>query len=310
MIDLALVLVTWNNAEVIEPALQSLLADLAGSDLRHTVWLVDSASQDDTLARVRRGFPTVRVIACERNIGFGAANNRALRSMGFGDPGAADSLPHAVFLLNPDTVTQPGACARLYATLMADESIGLVGARLNYGDGNFQHSAFHFPGLRQIWAELFPTPGAWREGRFNGRYPRQLYEADEPFPIDFALGAAMMLKPEVIQQTKGFDERFFFYCEEVEWAWRIQQRGWRILCEPRARITHLGGGSTSQAAPRSFVQLWRSRLYMYEKIAPPWKQAVARQLIALGMRRRLRSLHAQDADMSAAYREILQLVQA
>ena len=79
--------------------------------------------------------------------------------------------------------------------------------------GSFQHGAFIFPGLRQIYTEFFWTPGRFIEGQFNGRYPRSYYAGSEPFEVDFTLGATMMLRREVILQTGGFDEDFFMYCE-------------------------------------------------------------------------------------------------
>ncbi len=82
-----------------------------------------------------------------------------------------------------------------------------MGAALEYGDGSFQHSAFMFPGLRQLWVELFPTPGRFYESAFNGRYDRTLYESGQPFAIDFPLGAAFMLRREVIQQTERLRPR-------------------------------------------------------------------------------------------------------
>ena len=306
-IDLAVIVVTWNNADVISAALRSLLDDLHGSGLRHQVHVVDSNSSDNSAALVRRDFPRVKLLECADNRGFGAANNLALRRLGFGGAQDADT-PAAVYLLNPDTITQPGACRRLYESLMASDDLGVVGAALSYADGSFQHSAFRFPGLRQLYCELFPAPGRWLEGAFNGRYSRARYQAAAPFDIDFPLGATMMLKREVIEQAGLFDEAFFLYCEEVDWAWRIRKLGWRIACEPRARVTHLGGQSTGQARPASLVHLWRSRLLLCKKQLPRWKRPVARWLIRLGMRRKLHALESESA-LANACREIIEMAQ-
>lgn len=310
MIDLAVVIVTWNNADVIADALRSLLDDLKTSGLSSQVWLVDSASTDATVEIVRERFAAVKLIASERNIGFGAGNNLALQALGFNSGAGASELPAAVYLLNPDTVTHPGASRRLFDALIAQAEVGVAGARLTYGDGSFQHSAFRFPDLRQIWTEFFPTPGRLIEGPFNGRYPRARYAAARPFEVDFTLGATMMLKREVIQQTRGFNTDYFLYCEEIDWAWRIKRAGWRIVCVPGARVTHLGGGSTSQARPRSQIDLWKSRLLLYDTYYPRWKRAAARQLIMLGMKRKLRALGAADSELKRAYRAIIELAKS
>lgn len=305
--DLAAVIVTWNNADVIAAALKSLLDDLRASGLKYQVWLVDSGSADQTVEIVRDRFRQVRLIVAAGNIGFGAANNLAMRQMGFGDDRRDVALPAAVYLLNPDTVTHAGACERLYAALQAGADVGAVGARLTYVDGSFQHSAFRFPDLAQIWAELFPTPGRLIEGAFNGRYDRAAYAGREPFDVDFTLGATMMLKRDVILETGLFDENFFIYCEEIDWAWRIKDAGWRIRCVPDAHVTHISGSSTSQAAPRSLINLWKSRLLLYDKHFPLWKRRLARQLVVLGMRRRLSGLRGADVELERAFKTVIEM---
>ena len=307
MTDLATVIVTWNNADVIGDALESLLADLGTTALKNQVWLVDSGSADQTVEIVRERFSEVRMIAVAGNIGFGAANNLAMRRMGFGDDLTAAELPAAVYILNPDTVTHAGACGRLFDALQADAEVGAVGARLTYVDGSFQHSAFRFPGLAQIWSELFPTPGRLIEGAFNGRYARATYAGRKPFDVDFTLGATMMLKRDVILKTGLFDEDFFIYCEEIDWAWRIKDAGWRIRCVPEAHVTHIGGSSTSQARPRSLVNLWKSRLLLYDKHFPVWKRRLARQLVAMGMRRRLSRARGSDAELERAFKTVIEM---
>ncbi|MBC7871851.1 MAG: glycosyltransferase family 2 protein, partial [Chitinophagaceae bacterium] len=188
------------------------------------------------------------------------------------------------------------------------------GARLTYGDGSFQHSAFHFPGLRQLWVEFFPTPGRFIEGTFNGRYPRHLIDSGQSFPVDFVLGATMMLKSEVIQQTGMFDENFFMYCEEIDWAWRIHNTGWDVFCVPAAHVVHLAGQSTSQVRARSVINLWTSRMYLFRKHHPAWKLILARFMIAAGMRLKARRLqqetHVTEADCNtllAAYDRVAQM---
>ncbi len=310
MADLAVILVTWNVRALALKALRSLFADLNASGPDAVVYVVDNASTDGAADAIASEFPQVSLIVCAENLGFVRANNLALRSIGFPDADA-ERLPRAVYLLNPDTITQPGATRTLYDALMADEALGLVGARLAYGDGSFQHSAFAFPGLSQLWAEFFPTPGRLIEGRFNGRYPRALYEAGSPFPVDFVLGATMMLRREAVRQVGLMDELFFMYCEEIDWAWRLHRAGWGVKCVPAARVVHLGGQSTSQARPASLVHLWTSRLRLFQKHLPAWKAAVARRLIAIGMRVRIRQARSlpdgERAGLLDAYRRIYRM---
>ncbi|MCA9915026.1 MAG: glycosyltransferase family 2 protein [Anaerolineae bacterium] len=311
MLDLAVIIVTWNVREIVLDALRTLYTDLENSGLSAKVIVVDSASDDDTVGAVRQNFPQVEVIASQENLGFGRSNNAGMEALGFGKDVPPEELPSAVYLLNPDTLTQPGATRQLYDTLFSATDIGLTGAQLSYGDGSFQHSAFAFPGLRQLWAEFFPTPGRFIEGRFNGRYPRALYAGKTAFDVDFMLGATMMLRREVILEMGMFDPQFFMYGEEVDWQWRIRKAGWRIVCDPRAHVIHLVGQSTGQAKPRSIRNLWQSRLILYKKHYPAWKLTVAKWLVSAGMRRKIQQAQAEHApdDVIQAYQTVQEWAQ-
>lgn len=304
--DLAVIIVTWNVRDLALDALRSLYDDLATSGLNADVYVVDNASSDGTPDAIREQFPHVRLTASPENLGFVRGNNLALVQAGFGVPGSPNA-PRAAYLLNPDTITTPGATRALYDALMTLPRAGLVGAALTYGDGSFQHGAFAFPGLRQLWAEFFPTPGRLIEGRFNGRYPRHLYQGAQPFEVDFTLGATMMLRREVIEQVGIMDEGFFMYCEEIDWAWRVRQAGYKVYSVPAAHVIHLGGQSTGQVRPQSVIHLWTSRLRLFARHYPAWKHAIACRMIAHGMARKARA--EADPEVRAAYETVRRMAQ-
>ena len=287
-------------------ALRSLLADLEASHLRARVLVVDSASGDGSAGAVRAAFPQVELFAESENVGFVRGNNLALRALGLDRPDAGLGGPRAVYLLNPDTITQPGATRALFDALFNEPRVGLVGANLTYEDGSFQHGAFAFPGLRQLWAEFFPTPGRLIEGRFNGRYPRSLYAAQLPFAVDFVLGAAMMLRSEAVRDVGLLDEGFVMYCEEVDWAWRLRRAGWHARCVPTAHVVHLGGQSSGQIRPQSVLHLWTSRLRLFDRYYSPARRWLARQMVRAGMARLARRARAagEPAELVSAYEQI------
>jgi GT2 family glycosyltransferase len=202
MIDVAVIIVSWNVRNYLSDCLRSVAADFRASRLRGGIWVVDNASTDGTVALLRDLFPQVHVLANETNVGFGAANNQGMRA-------AAASHPRYYFFLNPDTLVRPGALGRLVKCLDERPKGGMAGARLIYGDGRFQHSAFSFPGLGQLVFDLYELPPRLYESRLNGRYPRRLYRPDRsPFVIDHPLGASMLVRADVAESTQGFDESF------------------------------------------------------------------------------------------------------
>jgi GT2 family glycosyltransferase len=299
--DLAIIIVTWNVRDLALQCLESVYQELKREDLHGTVWVTDNASSDGTAEAIRERFPQVNLLEPEKNLGFAGGNNLALRAMGFPDH---SDISSAVLLLNPDTLVRPGALRELLIRGLERRYVGLAGASLVYGDGSFQHSAFGFPGLMQLIIELFPVPGRLHESRLNGRYPRALYAGKEPFEIDHPLGAAFLVRGEVIRQVGLMDEEYHLYCEEIDWAIRIRAAGWRAVCVPTAEIVHFGGQSTSQIRPEAIVRLWTARLRLYGAHYGPLKSSLARIIIRAGMRRLLRQT-TDDAEIDATMKTIL-----
>ena len=310
--DLVTVTVSYNTRDLLGECLDTLFAGLERSGVSAQVWVVDNGSTDGSADMVRQRFPDVHLIAQDENLGFAAANNLALRRLAL----EGKAAPRHILFLNPDTRVVGDALGALVRFLDGTPQAGVAGARLVYGDGRFQHSAFAFPGLTQIFLDFFPLHRLL-DSRLNGRYPRSLYEAGVPFAVDHPLGAAFLVRREVWAQVGGFDERFFMYCEEIDLCRRIKGAGWGIYCVPRAEIVHLAGQSTSQFRDPMFVALWRSRFLMYDKHEGPLFRWLARRIVRLGLAAEARRARAafRRGDISApelegrlaAYREVARL---
>lgn len=294
MLDVAVVIVSWNVRDYLAECLATVYADFRQSGLRGGVWVVDNGSTDGTLALLENLFPHTHVIANQQNVGFGAANNQGMAA-------AAAAEPRNYFLLNPDTLVRPGAMNHLVGCLDECPEAGMVGARLVYRDGRFQHSAFSFPGINQILFDLWSLPTRFYDSRLNGRYPRRLYEpGGEPFAVDHPLGAAMMVRRDVAEKTGGFDESFHMYCEEIDWSWRIREAGWSIYTVPAAEIVHYGGESTKQVPARSIINLWGSRARLYRKHHGRLTWTISRRLAQAGLARK--AAQAEQPALCEAYR--------
>ena len=300
--QLGVVIVSWNVRDLLAHCLYALFAEIDRSRISARVVVVDNASFDNSPEMIRAQFPQVELIAREDNLGFAKGNNFGLRQLGYNMPD--NDPPAACLLLNPDTEVQPGAIQTSLETLHSHPDCAIVTSRLSYGSGAFQHSAFHFPGLGQLYIDLFPVPGRFYESRLNGRYPRKLYEGQQPFEIDTPLGAVMLLQREAIGQVGLFDEEFALYCEEIDWAARFREAGWKNLCVPTAHIVHHEGKSTSQVRVESFVKLWTSRYQLHVKHPQFAPMALARRIVIAGMKRRQKRA---NAEMQAACEQIITL---
>jgi GT2 family glycosyltransferase len=281
MPDLSVVIVSYKTRALLEQCLRSSLST-GDRRLMTEVIVIDNASPDDSAQMVRAQFPNVHLIANAENRGFAAANNQGIRA----------THGRYALALNPDTIVKPGALETLVAFMDSYPRVGACGARLLYADGSFQHSAFRFPDLFQIYFDFFPTHWRLTESRLNGRYPRAWYQRGEPFAIDHPLGATLMMRREVIDRVGMFDEGFFIYAEEIDWCMRIKRAGWEIYCVPRAEIYHLEAQSTRQFRDAMFVALWRARLRLFAKHYSPAFCRAARWIVCVGLWNEARKVRA------------------
>jgi N-acetylglucosaminyl-diphospho-decaprenol L-rhamnosyltransferase len=310
-LDLAVVIVSYNTRDMLRSCLHSVYAGLERSTLKGQVWVVDNASSDGSRDMVRAEFPQTYLLALDQNRGFAAANNAALCELGLANS-ASQRVADLVLFLNPDTEVRGSSLATMAAALQAAGRVGVVGPGLLYPDGRFQHSAFRFPTLWQIWFDFVAWPSRLIESSLNGRYPRALYQAGRPFAIDHPLGAAIMARADVIHQVGLMDEEFFMYAEEIDWCMRVRKAGWDIHCVPDAQIVHHAGASTRQFRDEMFVALWRSRFRLFHKHYGPAFNLAARRMVQLGMwleaRRARRSQSGQDLERRlAAYQQVAKL---
>lgn len=299
MLDVAVIVVSWNVRDYLVNCLRSVCRENQRSSLTMETWVVDNASTDGTVSLVQSLFPQVHLLANDKNAGFGSANNQGMQA-------AKEREPRYFFLLNPDTVVRPGAIEQLVKALDERPNAGMAGARLVYSDGRFQHSAFYFPGITQLAFDLFPMPNRLYESRLNGRYaPHHFRATSKPFAIDHPLGASMLVRASVAEATGGFDESFHMYCEEIDWSWRIHEGGWDIVAVPAAEIVHYGGESSKQIPARTVVNLWRSRAQLYQKHHGRWRQKLARKMVKVGMAQK--AAKATNPELKTAYQEVIKI---
>jgi GT2 family glycosyltransferase len=226
---LSVILVSFNTRTLTLKCLTDLFNDL--TDIQSEVWLVDNASSDGTPAAVAAAFPQVRILANPTNEGFGKANNQAMRL----------AQGQTFMLLNTDAFLQPGAIRAMLSEINDHPQAGVIGPRLVNDDGSLQPSCFRFPSPARAVFENFWLSALLPRHPVIGDYRHWTH--DEARDVDWVVGACMMIRREVFEQTHGFDEAYFMYAEEADWQRRIRLAGWTIRFTPAAVVTHLGGAS-------------------------------------------------------------------
>lgn len=250
---LAAVILNYNRADLLADCLASIYAHPTRCAL--DVWVVDNNSSDGSAAMVRDRFPQARLIESPVNGGYSHGNNLALR------PIAADPAVDYVLLLNNDTVVPANVFDGLVDYLETHPEAGAVGPKLLLPDGS----------LDLACRRSFPTPEvsfyrmtglSWlfpRSPRF-GRYNLTYLDPDQETEVDALVGACMLVRASILREVGLLDEQFFMYGEDLDWAYRIKQYGWRIVYYPRVTVHHYKrAASTRRAIPsvRAFYEAMR-----------------------------------------------------
>jgi GT2 family glycosyltransferase len=279
MIDLGVVIASYNTRNLLRDCLHSVYA--SEGDFTFTVCVVDNASSDGSPEMVATEFPEAQLIANEENLGYPVANNQGLRAFGFSDqpgfpnapiPQSAD-VPSFALLLNSDAEVPPGALATMLDFMSDRPDAGAAGPKLERPDGSLDlacRRSFPTPEIsfyRMIGlSRLFP-----RSRRF-GRYNLTYLDPDRVTEVDSVVGAFMLVRGDAIQQVGLMDESFFMYGEDLDWAYRIKEAGWKIYYNPAVTVLHVKKASTRQN-PRAQIEFYRAMDIFYRKhfaAQTPW----------------------------------------
>ena len=283
--------VTWNTAELTSQALRRLVEVDHGCDLRLLVH--DNASSDGTPDALSAAVPQAEVVRGQRNLGFARAVNLLL---------ARSDAPWFL-ALNSDAWPEPGAIGALLRTAESRPRAGAVAARLVRPDGVLEHSTHPFPtvglalvdalGLRarlpRRWAERRMLQGAW--------------DHDRPRQVDWAVGAALLLRRQAVAEVGDFDERFFMYVEDLEWCHRAGRHGWETWFEPTAVVRHVGNASGARrfGERRAALEAANLRTFTDEALGPR-RAALYRFLETAALSRQWLEARARGADDAGHWR--------
>ena len=223
-------MVTWNTRDLAVAALRRVLA--AGDGCRLRVLVHDNGSTDGTAQAVRDQVPEADVDVSAHNRGFAAGVNALL----------ARSRAPWFLVLNSDAWPEPGAIPAMVAEARRWPSAGAVAPRLLRPDGTVEHSTHAFPSIRLAAAAAVGPRLVGRE-RADRWLLEGAWEHDRPRRVGWAVGAALLLRREAVDDVGGFDESFFMYAEDLEWCWRARRRGWTVRFTPAAVVRHVGNAS-------------------------------------------------------------------
>jgi GT2 family glycosyltransferase len=245
-IELSIIIVNWNGAEFVGKCLKSVFESKFNKPWE--VIVVDNNSSDKSVEIIKQ-FPQVIAIENKENVGFGAANNQALKQ----------ATGKFVFLLNPDTQIFPDSMEKLVEKIEEEEKIAIVAPQLVNENGSLQKEIGTFPGLVDSILVLLKLH---RLPFFKDLvYPKVDYSQEQE--AEHLMGSALLIRREVLDSVGVFDEHFFLWFEETDLEKRIKEAGWKLIYYPQVRVVHLLSKSIKQVGPLKRQLMWSKSLGIY-----------------------------------------------
>ena len=248
--QVAFVIVNFNTSELLVRCLDSILR-FGGSNSEIVV--VDNASSDGSADVVRARFPGIRLIANEVNAGFPTAVNQGVE---------ASSAPF-VFLMNSDVFLTESTMQPLFSLLDSEPLAGVV-APLQLNEDGVPLLSIH---LHHTFA--------WEWGRnlllldvirYRLLAPWIIKRYREAVQIDWAMGAALLVRRETFESVGGMDSYIFLFAEEYDLQWRTQKAGWSTWFQPASEVIHVKNASIGKVMNHGRVaRVTRSSLYISAK---------------------------------------------
>jgi N-acetylglucosaminyl-diphospho-decaprenol L-rhamnosyltransferase len=225
-------------------------------DFAFQVVVVDNCSQDGSVSMVRDEFPLVHLIESEINGGYAYANNLGLRLL----------VARYYLLLNTDTMLPPHALQEMLQFMNTHPEAGIAGPKLVMSDGRLDLACRRsFPTVENSCYKLSGLSRLFPKSRRFGAYNLTYLDPDETSEVDSVVGAFMMVRGEVVEEVGGLDEEFFMYAEDLDWALRAKQAGWKVYYYPEVTVLHYKRQSSDQNRNRARYEFWRAMYVFYRK---------------------------------------------
>ncbi len=244
MLELSVILVSFNDRIHLEQCLRSLLAVLPEKNMEIVV--VDNNSSDGSPDLVKNRFPDVKLIRNKENFGFARACNLGIRA----------SVGEFVLFLNIDTDVYVQALNVLLKKIRENPSIGAVGPALLSDQKTYQVS---FGKRIDFFSEFI------QKGFFNLYYAKKLKSDNKIRDVGWLSAACMLARRKALEEVGCFDENYFLYFEDIDLCYKMRQAGWTLRFLPQEHIFHIGGTSTSMVKNSSRYHYRKSQIYFYRK---------------------------------------------
>lgn len=270
--DISVIIVSYNVKSFLQHCINSVKN--ASKHLNVELFVVDNNSIDGTGEMVQQVFPDVYFIANKNNLGFGKANNQALKL----------SKGRYVLFLNPDTLIEENTLDIFVDFMDKNEKIGMVGPKILNSDGTLQLACRRsFPSPSVALPKLLGLSALFPKNKIFGKYNLSYLDPDESYAVDAISGSIMFCRGDLIRKLKGFDEDFFMYGEDLDLCRRIQLTGSLVYYLPETTIIHHKGESSKSAPFDSLMAFYKAMDIFFGKHFSSLYSFITRIFFRLGI---------------------------
>lgn len=259
MIDLSVIIVNYGSGRLAKACVESIRRSAPRA--AYEIIVVDNASSDDSQELLATEVPGIRFLPQTENLGFARGVNAGMEAA----QGAF------LLILNPDIIVLNAAIDRLLEFARAHPRAAVLAGQLLNPNGSVQDSAFRFYSPFTILARRTPL-GLLPFGR---RHLQQVllheYDRKDPRPVDWILGACMLVRRSAVQEVGSMDPRFFLYFEDMDWCRRFWQHGYEVWYVPGAQFAHYYKRASAQEAGLSALFHPITRIHIASGIKYFWK---------------------------------------
>ena len=236
------IIVTYNGEKWIQKCLQSLEASSIPTD----IFIVDNCSNDNTISIIEENFPYARIEKSNANLGFGKANNLAIRE-------SMKNRFDYIFLLNQDAIIQPNTIEKLVSVQKSDKHYGILSPIQLDGSGNELETAFLNFLVRSNSTNFFSDS-------ILNKSENQIYK------VEFVNAASWLISYECIKKVGGFDPIFYMYGEDNDYINRIRYHGFKLGIYPSSFICHDTNPKNKKSLERNLIRRNTKNLYLLKNI--------------------------------------------
>jgi GT2 family glycosyltransferase len=247
---IAIVILNWNGKKHLENFLPSVLS--AGGTFSEVI-VADNASSDDSVEWLQAQHPEIRIIQLPENYGFAKGYNEALKQV----------QAEYYLLLNSDVEVTNGWLEPMLQLMDADQTTGACQPKIRMYANK---SSFEYAGASGGWLDFLGYPFA--RGRVFDYCEIDEGQYDDSIPVFWASGASLMVRSELYHRLGGLDEFFFAHQEEIDFCWRLQLAGYKVMICPASVVFHLGGGTLPKGNEWKVFLNFRNNLVMMAKNLP------------------------------------------